>query len=60
MLAPNRFRLEFGGEDAARAQILEGCQKLAPVTSFGSSSLTLEEAYLKLMQGNPAPGPASS
>lgn len=58
-LGPLRFRVEFDGDEEHRAQILEGCQKLAPVTSFSSSSLTLEEAYLKLMQprssGPPSP-----
>jgi ABC-2 type transport system ATP-binding protein len=52
-VTPTRFRLSFDGSEAARAQILEACQKVAPVTSFSSSSLTLEEAYLKLFQ---APG----
>jgi ABC-2 type transport system ATP-binding protein len=52
-LAPTRFRLEFSGDDADRARILEACQRIAPVTSFASSQLTLEEAYLALMQGRP-------
>jgi ABC-2 type transport system ATP-binding protein len=56
-LAPTRFRIDFGGEETERVRILEGCQRLAPVTSFSSSSLTLEEAYLKLMQGPAAPPP---
>ncbi|HYA10691.1 MAG TPA: ABC transporter ATP-binding protein [Thermoplasmata archaeon] len=50
-----RFRLEFDGAEATRARILEGCQKVAPVTSFSSSSLTLEDAYLRLIQGSPKP-----
>ncbi len=51
---PTRFRLAFDGSEEQRAQILEACQRLAPVTSFSSSKLTLEEAYLALIQG-PSP-----
>ena len=52
-IGPMRFRVEFDGDEERRSRILEDCQKLAPVTSFSSSSLTLEEAYLKLMQPGP-------
>ena len=53
-VSPTRFRVEFDGSDESRARILEGCQKVAPVTSFSSSTLTLEDAYMRLMQGNAA------
>jgi ABC-2 type transport system ATP-binding protein len=49
-LGPSRFRLGFDGSPERRASLLAGCQKLAPVVSFASSSLTLEDAYLKLIQ----------
>jgi ABC-2 type transport system ATP-binding protein len=54
-MSPTRFRVGFEGDETARAEILAGCQKLAPVTSFSSAMLTLEEAYLKLIQGGTAP-----
>ncbi len=54
-VGPSHYRLEFDGTDASRARILEACQRIAPVTSFSSSTLTLEDAYLRLMQ---APSPA--
>jgi ABC-2 type transport system ATP-binding protein len=54
-LSPTRFRITLDGGEAARSEILAGCQRIGPVTSFSSAMLTLEEAYLKLMQ--PAPGP---
>jgi len=52
-VTPSRFRLDFDGSDEARARILEACQKLAPVTSFSSATLTLEDAYMRLMQTAP-------
>ncbi|MDE1821944.1 MAG: ABC transporter ATP-binding protein [Euryarchaeota archaeon] len=51
VVSPTRFRLDFDGDDGTRARILEACQKVAPVTSFSSASLNLEDAYLKLIQG---------
>ncbi len=54
-LGPARFRLDFDGQEESRTGILEACQRLAPVTSFSSASLTLEDAYLRLIQeGGPA------
>ena len=53
-ISPSRFRLEFDGSEDARARILEACQRVAPVTSFSSSILTLEDAYMRLFQGGPA------
>jgi len=52
-LTPSRFRLDFDGSDEPRARILEGCQKVAAVTSFSSATLTLEDAYMRLIQGDP-------
>ncbi len=56
-VSPIRFRLEFDGEEGTRTRILEQCQQIAPVASFGASSLSLEDAYMRLMQD--APGPTS-
>jgi ABC-2 type transport system ATP-binding protein len=53
-VSTTKFRLDFDGSEEARARILEACQKIAPVTSFSSSSLTLEDAYLRLIQSDPA------
>ena len=53
-VSPTRFRLDFDGSEEARTRILESCQKVAPVTSFSSASLTLEDAYMRLMQGGSA------
>jgi ABC-2 type transport system ATP-binding protein len=50
-VSPTRFRIEFDGAEGSRTRILEGCQKLAPVLSFASALLTLEDAYLRLIQG---------
>ncbi len=50
-LSPTRFRLGFDGANPTRIRVLEGCQKVAPVLSFASASLTLEDAYLRLIQG---------
>ena len=50
-LGPNRFRLEFDGSDETRARLLAACQGLGSVTSFGSATLTLEDAYLRLIPG---------
>jgi ABC-2 type transport system ATP-binding protein len=50
-VSATRYRLEFDGTEEARVHILEACQRLAPVTSFGSSTLTLEDAYMRLIQG---------
>ncbi len=52
-ISPTRFRLGFDGSEDARARILEGCQGIGRVTSFTSSALTLEDAYLRLIQGGP-------
>lgn len=48
-VADRRYRLDFDGTDAARAQLLLRCLEIGPVLSFALSSLTLEDAYLKLV-----------
>ena len=53
-LGPSRLRLSFDGTTPSRIALLRGYQELAPVLSFASSSLTLEDAYLRLIQ--PAAG----
>ncbi len=55
-LAPTRLRLGFDGTTESRSEILLGCQKVAPVISYASASLTLEDAYLRLIQAPPATG----
>ncbi len=49
-VAPTHLRLGFEGRPEEQARLLEDCQRLAPVVSFSSSSLTLEDAYLRLIQ----------
>ncbi len=49
-LAPTRVRASFDGSAETRAKILRGCLEIAPVLSFSSASLTLEDAYLRLFQ----------
>ena len=53
-ISRRRYRIEFDGSNATRAEILAGCVQLGPVLSFASASLALEDAYLALMQGDPA------
>ena len=48
-LTPTRFRLETDGNQDRRSEVLSACQRLATVTAFGNASLTLEEAYLRLI-----------
>lgn len=55
-LAPTRYRITFDGDEESRARILDGCQKIGTVVSFSSASLTLEDAYLKLIQGDGGAG----
>jgi ABC-2 type transport system ATP-binding protein len=54
-LSSTRFRLSFDGGEAARTEILAACQRVGSVTSFGSAMLTLEDAYMKLIQAAPSP-----
>ena len=63
-LSDRRFRIAFDGNDATRASLLEGCQKVGRVTGFSSVGSALEDVYLQLMQtgtanggGPPPPGP---
>jgi ABC-2 type transport system ATP-binding protein len=55
-LGERRYRLEFDGRDAARAELLEHLLRLGRVLSFASSSLTLEDAYLSLLAPPEPPG----
>ena len=48
-LADRRYRLDFDGSDDTRAKLLLRCLEVGPVLSFSLSSLTLEDAYLKLV-----------
>jgi len=50
--SPTRFRLTFDGSEDARARILESCQKVGRVTSFSRAALTLEDAYLRIIQAD--------
>ncbi len=64
VLSPTVVRISFDGQRAKRAAILRHCVDLAPVVSFRSTSLSLENVYLELMgttsQERPANhGPAS-
>ncbi len=49
-VSPGRLRLGFEGTNEDRANLLKHCLTIAPVLSFSSSALTLEDAYLKLMR----------
>ncbi len=62
-LSSTRFRLDFDGSQDTRVHILEGCQRLAPVASFSSATLTLEDAYMRWLQPSPTtsgPSPAAA
>ncbi len=48
-LDDRRYRLDFDGSDEGRAAILRRCLEVGTVLSFARSSLTLEDAYLKLV-----------
>lgn len=50
VLMPTRLRLETDPEGVQRATILASCERLGTVVSFGNASLTLEEAYLRLIE----------
>jgi len=50
-IGDRRFRITFDGSVSARAEILTQCVRIAPVISYSSASLVLEDAYLSLMQG---------
>jgi ABC-2 type transport system ATP-binding protein len=51
-VGPKKYRVAFDGSDATRQQILTACLAIAPVRSFGDSTLALEEAYLSLVGGD--------
>jgi ABC-2 type transport system ATP-binding protein len=52
VVGERRFRIGFDGSTSARAEILKGLVGLAPVLSYQSATLVLEDAYLALMQGD--------
>ena len=52
-LSERRWRISFDGGEEARTQLLALCQRIGPVLEFASSSLLLEDAYLRLVA--PAP-----
>ncbi|MCI4345142.1 MAG: ABC transporter ATP-binding protein [Thermoplasmata archaeon] len=49
-VGPSRYRLTFDGSDEARTKLLVACQQVGAIRSFASSTLSLEDAYLKLMR----------
>jgi ABC-2 type transport system ATP-binding protein len=51
MLSDRKLRIDFDGSNSVRTEILYACLKLGPVSSFTSSVLTLESAYIELMKG---------
>ena len=57
--SPTQLRITYDGSKEKRIEILRKCVELAPVLSFQSTSLSLEDAYLELMgttsQQEPAP-----
>ena len=50
-LSDRRIRIAFDGSLDTRTKILTACQAVAPVISFSSAGLALEDAYLQLLQG---------
>ncbi|MEM0129339.1 MAG: ABC transporter ATP-binding protein [Thermoplasmata archaeon] len=48
-LSPTRLRIDYGGGQDKRVEILRRCVAFGPVVSYTSSTLTLEEAYLQLI-----------
>jgi ABC-2 type transport system ATP-binding protein len=49
LVSERRWRISFDGADTTRRQLLEQCQRLAPVLQFANTALLLEEAYLELI-----------
>ncbi len=57
-LSATKLRIDYGGGQEKRAEILRRCVAAGPVVSFASATLTLEEAYLQLMgSSNAGPNP---
>jgi ABC-2 type transport system ATP-binding protein len=48
-ISPTQVHISFDGNRDKRVEILRQCVRLAPVLSFQSTSLSLEDAYLELM-----------
>jgi ABC-2 type transport system ATP-binding protein len=53
-LGDRKYRLRFDGSDAVRALLLEGCQRIGAVASFGSSAPVLETAYREIIADSTA------
>jgi ABC-2 type transport system ATP-binding protein len=53
--SPIRFRVSYDGSDEARRALLAASQSIAPVRSFYSATLTLEDAYLALLRPEATP-----
>ena len=49
LVEPTRFRITYDGRDETRVAILRKCVELGPVRSFAGATLTLEDAYMKLI-----------
>jgi ABC-2 type transport system ATP-binding protein len=48
-IEPARFRITYDGRDETRVAILRKCIELGPVRTFAGATLTLEDAYMKLI-----------
>lgn len=49
LIEPARFRITYDGRDETRVAILRKCIELGPVRTFAGATLTLEDAYMKLI-----------
>ena len=56
-LGGRRYRIDFDGEDRTRAELLLACTRIGTVLGFSGSTLSLEDAYLKLLAPGAAPAP---
>ena len=59
-LGGRRYRIDFDGEDRTRAELLLACTRIGTLLGFGGSTLSLEDAYLKLLGPGAVPGPYPS
>lgn len=48
-IEPARFRITYDGRDETRVAILRTCMELGPVRTYAGATLTLEDAYMKLI-----------
>lgn len=49
MVEPTRFRITYDGRNETRVAILRKCVELGPVRTYAGATLTLEDAYMKLI-----------